>query len=94
MNQKERDKYQLVPGKGTLAQRLRARAEAIESDKISSTTYSHSPSNVYQPDPARGTVKKSFTDDGPRSLRGTMIHRSPKTLRGRSVVADKEDRST
>ena len=41
-------------------------------------------------DDERGSVKKSHTSNGPRSLRGTMVHRSPKTLRGKSVVPDKE----
>lgn len=43
-------------------------------------------------DKERGKVKKSYTDKGAHGLRGDMIHRAPKTLRGKAVVPDKPDR--
>jgi hypothetical protein len=107
MNQKERDKYQLVPGKGTLAQRLRAKESAVREGPvrpdpphsqtkavITSTTYGRSRANIDSPDAGRTNISKSYTAHGPKGLKTPMMHRAPKTLRGRSVVPDKEDRST
>jgi hypothetical protein len=98
---------QLVPGKGTLAQRLRAREQAVKEmpDRpdpphsqtkavITSTTYGRSKANADSPDSGRANVSKSYTAHGSRGLKTPMMHRSPKTLRGKSVVTDKPDHST
>lgn len=47
-------------------------------------------SSAATPDDSNVNVSRADLK-GTRSLRGTMIHRSPKTLRGKGVVQDKSD---